>query len=239
MASLATSTPSSSPAATTADASRTQLPTNSPPPGGPKPRARRSFRDRAEEFIARLTSRSNFWHRAASLIWLPYAFRSGIKIKQVTGKTFSAVLPFRRFNRNWYNAMAGASLLANAEIAGGMYIYGRVGGDYTCVCKQLTYRFLRPCYGPAIYRCESSLNLDELLKSGNEFNYEIEIEVLQQLPTKGLGREVRVGRCTATFHLTPKHLHEKRSARRESEVERARKAAQQPSPRADETAGPT
>lgn len=216
-----------------------------PPPRSVRPKARRSLRDRLEEFIARLTSRSNFWHRAASLIWLPYAFRSGIKIRQVDGKTFSAVLPFRRFNRNWYNAMAGASLLANAEIAGGMYIYGRVGGDYTCVCKHLGYRFLRPCYGPAIYRCSSKQTLEDLLRSGGEFNFEIEIEVLQQLPTRGLGREVRVGRCTATFHLTPKHLHERRSERRERAVEVARRAAERSSGTkgatapADETAGPT
>ena len=42
-----------------------------------------------------------------------------------------AILPFRKFNKNWYNAMAGAALLGNAEIAGGMYVFGTVGADYT------------------------------------------------------------------------------------------------------------
>jgi hypothetical protein len=181
-------------------------------------RAKRSLRDRIEEYLARLTSRSNFWHRVASLVWLPYAFRSGIRIKKVDGSTFSAVLPFRRFNRNWYNAMAGAALLANAEIAGGMYIYGRCGGDYTVVCKTLNYRFLRPCFGPAIYRMTPKADLDALLATGREFNFEIEIDVVQQLPTRGLGKDVRVGRCTAVFHITPKALHAARAARREAQA---------------------
>ena len=69
-------------------------------------------------------------------------------MKQINTDTFSAVLPFRRFNRNWYRAMAGGALLANSEIAGGMYVFGVCGGDYTVVCKNLNYTFLRPCLGP-------------------------------------------------------------------------------------------
>ncbi len=184
-----------------------------PAPAGPT-KKRRRLRDTFEQYIARLTSRSTFWHRVASLVWLPYAFRSGIKIKKMDGQTFLAVLPFRRFNRNWYNAMAGAALLANAEIAGGMYIYGSCGGDYTVVCKNLNYRFLRPCFGPAIYRMTPRQDLAAQLATGREFNFELDIEVLQQLPTRGLGREVRVGRCEAVFHITPKALHEARAKRR-------------------------
>ncbi|MFY7896290.1 MAG: hypothetical protein ACOVP8_08665, partial [Phycisphaerales bacterium] len=92
-----------------------------------------TLRERIEAFMARLSTRNNFWHRVCSMIWLPYAFKSGIQMKRVDGTTFQAVLPFKRFNRNWYNAMAGASLLANSEIAGGMYIMGLTGGDYTLV----------------------------------------------------------------------------------------------------------
>src|SRR5207237_8699839 len=94
----------------------------------------RSFVDRVEAYISRLSTRNNFWHRVCSLIWLPYAFRSGIKMKRIDAKTFLAVLPFRRFNRNWYNAMAGAALLANSEVAGGMYVFNVCGGDFTVVC---------------------------------------------------------------------------------------------------------
>jgi len=187
---------------------------------GPAHLRKRRFMDKLENCVARLTSRSTFWHRVASLIWLPYAFRSGIKIKKVDGNTFSAVLPFRRFNRNWYNAMAGASLLANSEIAGGMYIYGYCGADYTVVCKRLEYRFLRPCFGPAIYRVTPLKSLDECLRTGHEFNFEIEMDIVQQLPTRGLRKELRVGKCMATFHVTPKALHESRAERREASAAR-------------------
>lgn len=183
-------------------------------PGAAALKRKRSLFDKFEDYMARLTSRSTFWHRVASMIWLPYAFRSGIKIKQIDGKTFSAVLPFRRFNRNWYNAMAGASLLANSEIAGGMYIYGACGGDYTVVCKRLEYKFLRPCFGPAIYRITPVQDLQACLATGGEFNFDIELDIVQQIPTRGLGREVRVGKSYATFHITPKALHAARAQRR-------------------------
>jgi len=106
--------------------------------------------DRVDRFVSRLSTRNHFWQRVTSMIWMPYAFRSGIRMKQVDDRTFSAVLPFRRANRNWYNAMAGAALLANSEIVGGMYVFGVCGGEYTVVCKNLEYKFLRPCHGPAV-----------------------------------------------------------------------------------------
>lgn len=226
----------SSPAANpvlTADAGGPPGPIEPSPP--PPAKRRRSFYDRAESFISGLTARSTLAHRIASLIWLPYAFRSGIKIKRESDNTFSAVLPFRKFNRNWYNAMAGASLLANSEIAGGMYIYGRCGGDYTVVCKTLTYKFLRPCFGPAIYRCTPLQDLDALIKEGGEFNFDIELEIVQQIPTRGLGRDIRVGKCQATFHITPKSLHEARAARKaKAKAERVEKAAEKPADAAPE-----
>jgi hypothetical protein len=170
--------------------------------------------DHMESWISRLTTKYNWAHRLASMVWLPYAFRSGIKIKQVDDKTYEGVLPFRRFNRNWYNAMAGAALLGNAEIVGGTYIHGRCGGDYTVVCKEMRYRFRRPCYGPAVYRVTPRQDLDELMRSGKEFNLVVDIEVSQSLPTRGLGKSVRVGEAEATFHITPKVLHAQRAQRR-------------------------
>lgn len=185
--------------------------------GGPTPRdalrSKRTLFDHVESVISRLTAKYPLAHKLASMIWLPYAFRSGIRIKQLDDKSFGAVLPFRRFNRNWYNAMAGAALLGNAEIVGGTYIHGACGGDYTVVCKNLNYRFLRPCYGPAIYRCHPVQDLQALLAGGKEFNLDVEIEVVQSLPTKGIGRVVRVGKCQATFHVTPKIQHKERASR--------------------------
>ena len=196
---------------------------NSVPPRGMAPAVTLSFMDRAEAFIARLSTKSTFWHRVCSMIWLPYAFKSGIKMKKVDSNTFAAELPFRRFNRNWYNAMAGAALLANSEIAGGMYIFGITGGDYTLVCKELTYKFLRPCFGPALYRITPREDVRALIATGKEFNITVDLEVIQQpmLPA-ALGkhqkkdsvlarlaqRERRVGKCVATFHVTPT-IHQK------------------------------
>ncbi len=189
------------------------------PPGLSVTRPRRTFRDRVEEYISRLSTRNNFWHRVCSMIWLPYAFRSGIRMKRVDADTFTAELPFRRFNRNWYNAMAGAALLANSEIAGGMYIFGITGGEYTIVCKELTYRFLRPCYGPALYRVMPREDLKTLVADGQEFNVTLDLDIIQQavipaaigsrardkrsLMSRMAARERRVGRCEVTFHVTP------------------------------------
>ncbi|MFM9959383.1 MAG: PaaI family thioesterase [Phycisphaerales bacterium] len=186
------------------------------PPPAASPR--RTFMERVEAFISKLSTRNNFWHRVCSMIWLPYAFRSGIQMRRLDGTTFTAVLPFRRFNKNWYNAMAGAALLGNSEIAGGMYVFSAVGKDYTVVCKELTYRFLRPCFGPAIYRVTPKQDIQALIATGNEFNIDIQLDIVQQQTVAGMklpgagdlppkGREKRVGRCLATFHVTPKSHH--------------------------------
>jgi hypothetical protein len=175
--------------------------------------SQRSFMARVESYISRLSSRNNFWHRVTSLIWLPYAFRSGIKMKRIDGKTFEAVLPFRRFNRNWYNAMAGAALLGNAEIAGGMYVFGICGGDYTVVCKHLEYKFLRPCFGPARYLISPHEDINALVSQGGEFNITITMDVQQQINKPG-DKPKRVGRATATFHVTPKSHHKQKKAAR-------------------------
>lgn len=178
---------------------------------------------RVEAFISRLSTRNNFWHRVCSLIWLPYAFKSGIQMKRLDATTFTAVLPFRRFNKNWYNAMAGAALLANSEIAGGMYLFAEVGADYTVVCKELKYKFLRPCLGPAVYKVRPLADVKALVAAGGEFNIEVELDVLQQrLPVpgkKGPARDNRVGKCSAIFHVTPKMHHEKKKDRRQASDE--------------------
>ena len=180
-------------------------------PVKPTYRSRPSLYDRIEAFFSRLSTKNNFWHRLCSAIWLPYAFRSGIKMKRIDAATFTAVLPFKRFNRNWYNAMAGASLLANSEIAGGMYLFAYVGKDYTVVCKRLEYKFLRPCFGPAVYKVIPLQDVEELKATGTEFNVDVRLNIYQGLAVPGKGREKRVGRCEATFHVTPK-LHHKDKA---------------------------
>ncbi len=165
-------------------------------------RPRRTLGQRLDVFISRLSTKNRFWQKVCSLIWLPYAFRSGITMKRLDSKRFMAVLPFRRFNRNWYNAMAGAALLGNSEIAGGMYLFSECGSDYIVVCKEMRYRFLRPCLGPAVYHVVNCEDLGEKVASGSEFNIKLRLEVRQRLKKKG--RELRVGSCEITFHCTPK-----------------------------------
>lgn len=184
----------------------------SPSPSAESRRHKPSLMDRLDRFISRLSTRNNFWHRVCSLIWLPYAFKSGIRMKRVDSATFSAVLPFRRFNRNWYNAMAGAALLANSEVAGGMYVFGVCGGDFTVVCKNLEYRFLRPCFGPALYRIVPREDIKALADAKKEFNVTLDLDIVQQIGKKE-GKERRVGKCVATFHVTPK-VHQQKKGRK-------------------------
>jgi len=193
----------SPPAAAKADAPPVRRPAAGDGGRRGRRRPRRSLWVRLEAFISQLSTRNNFWHRVCSLIWLPYAFHSGIRMKKVDARTFQAVLPFRRFNRNWYNAMAGAALLGNAEIAGGSYIFGVCGANYTVVCKRLEYKFLRPCLGPAVYRIEPDEDIEALVASGKEFNLNITMHVVQQI-RRPSDKEKRVGLATATFHVTPK-----------------------------------
>ena len=191
--------------------------------------------DQVEAFVSRLSVRDNFWHSICSLIWLPLAFFSGIRLKmvdtatkafdsaangaegavQTATLTAKAVLPFRRFNRNWYRAMAGGALLANSEIAGGMYVFGIVGGDYTVVCKHLEYKFLRPCLGPAIYRMNPRENVHALVAAKTEFNITVDMDILQQASRLG-EKDKRVGQCVATFHVTPKVQHKNKRQRNRS-----------------------
>ncbi len=191
----------------------------------PKPPKLTLF-ERAEAFVSNLSTRNKFWNRVCSMIWLPYAYRSGITMSS-DANTYRATLPFRRFNKNWYNAMAGAALLGNSEIAGGNYVFSVCGGDYTVVCKHLEYKFLRPCHGPAEYRMTPLDDIHALVATGEEFNIAIRMDIVQVLVPmsekllaeevedagKGTTKPKRVGRCTATFHVTPKAHHKAKKQR--------------------------
>jgi hypothetical protein len=189
------------------------LPTRRPVIRHPDQNRSSRLYDKIEAFISRLSVRDNFWRSVCSMIWLPLAFFSGLTMKQLDADTWAAVLPFRRFNRNWYRAMAGGALLANSEIAGGAYVFGICGGDYTVVCKNLNYTFLRPCYGPAVYRMRSRENIHELIATGTEFNLTLDLDILQQAARIG-EKDKRVGKCEATFHITPKVQHKIKADRK-------------------------
>src|SRR5262245_53824194 len=176
----------------------------------------KNWYDKLEAFVSRLSVRDNFWNSICSLIWLPLAFFSGIRLKELDANSIAAraVLPFRRFNRNWYRAMAGGALLANSEIAGGSYVFGICGANCTVVCKQLSYTFLRPCFGPAVFRIQAREDIKALLATAKEFNISLDIEVQQQ--GKPGEKDRRVGKCEATFHVTPKVHHKIKKQRREA-----------------------
>ncbi len=157
---------------------------------------------RFEAWIERLAHRYKFIRKITSRLYLPIAFHSGLTMKKLDANTFTYVLPFRRFNRNFYDAMAGAALVANSEIAAGMYLFGELGGKWTVVCKQISYRFLRPCLGPAIYKVNPLEDVKAKLQAGIEFNIDLTLEILQQV--SGRRRHPRVGRCEVTFHCAPK-----------------------------------
>lgn len=178
---------------------------------------RRTLAQRIEAYLSRLSTRNNFWHRVCSLIWLPFAFKSGISMKRIGSDRFTAVLPFKRSNRNWYNAMAGAALLGNAEVAAGMFLFKECGSDYIVICKDMQYRFLRPCYGPAMYRVTAAEDVcDDIrasIAAGGEFNIGLRMSVTQKLAKKA-GKESRVGRCDITFHCMPKSMLQAKAERK-------------------------
>ena len=180
-----------------------------------------TFWERTEAFLTRLSTKNNFWHRVCSLIWLPFPFRSGISMRRITHDRFTAVLPFKRSNRNFYNAMAGAALLGNSEVAAGMFLFKHCGSDYAVVCKNMSYRFLRPCYGPAVYNVKDAEEvrnqLIEQMKIGKEFNIEFTMNITQTLQKRD--KEMRVGRCIITFHCTPKTMIRERFRRKKKQEE--------------------
>jgi hypothetical protein len=182
---------------------------------------KKSLGKRIEAYLSRLSTKNNFWHRVCSLIWLPFAFRSGISLRRIDAKSFTAVLPYRRFNRNWYNAMAGAALLGNSEVAAGMYLFAECGSDYEVICKRMEYRFMRPCYGPAVYRVANAEDVQEKIKAGGEFNIALDLEISQQMSRMGKDRDLKVGRCSITFHCTPKDLAEELRQKRRGRLERS------------------
>ncbi len=183
-----------------------------------------------EAWLSRISTVHPFLQKMCSSIWLPYAFRSGITMKRLDTKRFVAVLPFRRFNRNWYNAMAGAALLGNSEVAGGMYLFQCCGSEYMVVCKEMKYRFVRPCHGPAVYEVVNAEDVQTKLAAGGEFNIALEMEIRQQVH-KSRGKAPLVGKCEIVFHCHPKAMMKaKMETRRKRKAARAHAASRPSTP---------
>jgi hypothetical protein len=175
------------------------------------------FKSGVEARLTRLAASNQFWHAIFAFFFLPIASKSRIRLGKDCNGVFETVVPFVRFNRNWYQAMGGAALLANAEIAGGMLAYKALGGEYTVVCKDLAAKFQRPCFGPAIYRVRHDEDPVELAKTNVEFDVHVTMDILQA-PATARERERRVGRATATFHVAHKSLLRARRQRQKNKA---------------------
>lgn len=157
---------------------------------------------RIEAKFSKLCFENNFWYKILTTIYLPMAAKSNMKLGIWKDDVYEVVLPFKRFNKNWYNDMAGAVLLANTEVAGGMAIFKLVGEKYTVVCKEMSYKFRLPCKSAATYRVKIVDDIHELLKTKIEFNLNMEIEVMAELKNKLR----KIGTSRITFHVAAKSL---------------------------------
>jgi len=160
------------------------------------------FYRRVEQKLSKLCFENNFFYKILTSIYLPLASKAGMKLGKQVGEVYETVLPFKRFNKNWYDAMAGAAILANTEIAGGMAIFQLVGEKYTVVCKELSYKFRLPCQSDATYRVKILDDIHKLMKTKPEFNLRMEIDVLAEMRNKMR----KIGSSSVTFHIAAKSL---------------------------------
>lgn len=155
-----------------------------------------------EAKLSNLCFNNNFWYKILTSIYLPLASKAGMKLGKQKGEIYETVLPFKKFNKNWYDAMAGAALLANTEIAGGMAIFATVGEKYTVVCKELSYKFRLPCQTDAIYRVKVLDDLQKLMRTKAEFPLRMQVDVMAEVKNKLR----KVGTSSVTFHVAAKSL---------------------------------
>jgi len=160
------------------------------------------FYRKVEQKLSKLCFENNFFYKILTAIYLPLASKAGMKLGERNGDVYETVLPFKRFNKNWYDAMAGAALLANTEIAGGMAIFQYVGEKYTVVCKELSYKFRLPCHSDATYRVKILDDIHKLMKTKSEFNLRMEIDVMAEMRNKMR----KIGTSSVTFHIAAKSL---------------------------------
>lgn len=176
------------------------------PPFPPANWWNRTYR-KVEAKLSKLCFENDFWYKILTFKYLPLASKSGMPLGKWTtepdgGEVYEAILPFKKFNKNWYNAMAGAAILANTEIAGGMAIFKLVGEQYTVVCKELSYKFRLPCQSEATYRVKILDDIHTLMKTKPEFNLQMQIEVIAEMKNKMR----KIGTSTVTFHVAAKSL---------------------------------
>jgi hypothetical protein len=153
-----------------------------------------------EKYFNRLSIKSRFFNKLLSFIFMPFVFKSGLKMNFVEDDYY-AILPKKRFNVNWYGTMSGGAILGNSELAAGSYLFMLSKGGYRMICTHLGYRFLLPSIDTIMYKV--SVDLDELaekIKAGGKFNVDMTIKVFRNNKNKA-GR--RIGSGTISFHMWP------------------------------------
>lgn len=168
--------------------------------------------------LSKLCFNNNFWYKILTAIYLPLAAKSKMMLGKQVGDVYETTLPFKRFNKNWYDAMAGAALLANTEIAGGMAIFQLVGEKYTVVCKEMHYKFKLPCQTDAVYRVKILSDIHELMRTKPEFNLPMQIDVMAHIKNKMR----KVGTSTITFHVAAKSLMAQRIHKAKQKAKQAK-----------------
>lgn len=159
--------------------------------------ARLGLYQRLRIALKRLTTRSQFWHSALTMVFMPSLWRSGIRLRLMSDH-FQAVLPFNRYNRNFDGDIGGAALLGSCEVAAGGYIFYAAEGAFSVVCKKLTFSFRRSCRAAVEYRVRLSDELAALVAARRPFTIDLHVDVFE------LGAVRRqVGTASATFHARP------------------------------------
>jgi hypothetical protein len=153
-----------------------------------------------EKYLNKLSMKSNFVNKLLSFFFMPFVYKSGLKMNFVEDD-YHAILPKRRMNVNWYGSMAGGAILGNSELAAGSYLFMLSKGEYRMICTRLNYRFLLPSLDAIMYKAHVDLEeLREKIKAGGKFNIDMTIKVFRTNKNKA-GR--RIGSGTISFHMWP------------------------------------
>ena len=152
---------------------------------------------RVRAYLKRLSTRSQFWHSALTMLFMPSVWRSGIRLRRMPDY-FQGLLPFNRTNRNYDGDVSGAALLGNCEVAAGGYVFYEAEGQFSVVCKKLSFAFRRPCRAAVEYRVALHDQLTAMVAAGRPFTIDLDVAVFE------LGAIQRqIGSAVATFHARP------------------------------------
>lgn len=155
---------------------------------------------RLERALNRATIRSPALRWLLSLIFLPLAWRFGMRINY-SDENFFVEVPHKKLVRNTYGTVGGAALLANLELAAGSYLFMRTDGGHRIVCRNVSYRFILPSKNGLHFKVEPiNEDLEASIQAGKPFNTSLKVNVFSR--GKQAGKPGRcIGRGEVQFHL--------------------------------------